>query len=82
MNNGYYSIWKTTMHAVLKRVNDLNESLLIPGQVHTIVQMIHYPYNPAMNGAVTDEWIGIVKVSTPPQTNHYFDPPIPKLDLK
>ncbi len=57
-DNGYFSIWKNSVSGVLDWINFENAKLDVPGRTVDLIQLLPQPQSP-------QEWIGIVKITTP-----------------
>lgn len=69
LKNGYFSLWENCIAGILSKVNDLNVDLNTPGTRYEIVQILRQPTDlDTPGGCVTEGWIGIVLMTTPPQS--------------
>ena len=67
--NGYISVWKNSIGGILSWLNDHNVDISVPGRTYELIQIIRQPTDlDTPGGFKTEGWIGIVKITTPPES--------------
>jgi len=64
----YFSLWENCIAGILSKINFMNGDQNTPGVRHELVQILRQPTDlDTPGGHITEGWIGIVKMMSPPQ---------------